>query len=173
MLFWLRDKVLDFILISSSSIAAKKAKLIRKYKDIVLPKHLNNKGKQNIKIPTILLAYVWSRAKLRYFIKPINIDINFIIVINIIKSIAVFVRFIIGIKINIIIKTKIKSAMLSSVAPKEVFTLNFLAKNPSKISLSPHRKYITKNNVDNGFINKSKLEKIILKIVIIFGIYLI
>lgn len=100
-------------------------------------------------------------------------DINFIIVINIIKIKAIFVSFIIGIKINITIKIKIKSAMLSNIAPKLVMALNFLAKNPSIISLIPHKKYIMKNSDVNGSTNKSENEKTILKNVIIFGIFLI
>ena len=64
------------------------------------------------------------------------------------------------------------SAILSRVSPNFVQVLVFLAIYPSKISLTIHKLYTIKNNIDNGLRKTIYIAPIILVIVIILGIYL-
>jgi hypothetical protein len=69
-----------------------------------------------------------------------------------------------------IMKTKTQSAILSKVAPKGELILYFLAIYPSSISLMPQKRYSAKKGLENGTTVNKKMEPMILKIVITFGI---
>lgn len=134
--------LVEIIFINISSIAEKVASPHRKHTIIFrLVMLLKNRNKnKNNKNPVILLLYVCQKAIVLYLTNPINKEIKRINMIIPIQTNIHQDHLKIGKIIIIIENIKIKSAILSRVAPIWLTQLKFLAIKPSNTSLRPQIK---------------------------------